>query len=69
MHVHRWLPERKPVISLSPFKPKSRTLKGQLREYARRKEYLRWLSEEYDLDFEGLIIEQEWANLYYGELY
>ena len=54
------------ALRLEPFKPRSLTLKGQLREFAQCKNFLKGLSDLYDVDLDELIMEQGRVNHYYG---
>ncbi len=58
--------ERRPIIYLEPFIYKSSTLKGQLREYAKRIKYLKNLAERFDLELPELLLEQQRVNYYYS---
>lgn len=58
--------EKRTIIRLDPFIPKSRTIKGQLREISKRKCFLKALADRYDLDLPELLMEQQRVNYYYG---
>ena len=57
--------ELRPLIRLEPFIYKSHTLRGQLREYAKRINYLKNLAEHFDLELSELLLEQQRVNYYY----
>lgn len=58
-----WSQQR--VLKLEPYKPKSETLKGQLRELAKRRNYLKEISQLYGLDFDELMLDQARVDHYY----
>lgn len=56
------------VLKLEPFRPKSKTLKGQLRELAHRRNYLKEFCYIYGLDFEEVMLDQARVDHYYANV-
>ncbi len=73
-NVYKMDPEHSPwrqhkaIIKLEAFRPKSKTINGQLRELAQRRKHLRALSQMYGLDFDELMLEQARVDHYYKEV-
>ena len=61
-----WSQQR--VLRLEPFRPKSKTLKGQLRELAHRRNYLKEFCYIYGLDFEEVMLDQARVDHYYANV-
>ena len=60
-----WSQQR--ILRLEPYRVKSKTLRGQLREISKRRRYLERLSLSYDIDLSELLLEQSRVNYYYKD--